>query len=79
VDLSAKTLVCTIRATEAGTAVDTMTSAAGDIVVSGAGNNILTFSKSLTLSEQIYYYDLENTTDDEMIMDGKFFADYTGR
>jgi len=79
VDLSAKTLTMNIREKESTTPIDTMTTTAGDIVVSGAGNNVLTFSKNLDLGEKIYYYELYNTTDEENIMDGKFFADYTGR
>jgi hypothetical protein len=79
VDLSAKTLLFSIRETESGTAVDTMGTAEGTITVSGASNNVLTFSKTLTLSQKNYYYDLLNSTDTENIMDGRFYADYTAR
>lgn len=78
VDLSAKTLVFSIRTTENGTAVQTATGA--EIVVSGTSNNIVTITKSFTgLAERAYYYDLHNSTDSETIIDGAMICNYKGR
>jgi len=78
VDLSTKDLVFSIRETENGTSIDTCTTAAGEITVSGNDNNILTFNKELELTRRIYYHDLQNITDDQSIIDGKFIANWTG-
>ena len=78
VDLSAKTMVFSVRKTQNGTAVDTLSG--GEITVSGASNNIVTIEGTLSgLNERSYYYDLDNTTDNQTIMDGKFIASYDGR
>ena len=78
VNLSAKTLVFSIRTTESGSAVET---ASGDeIVVSGTSNNYVTITKTFTsLAERAYYYDLQNTTDSETIIDGAMICNYKGR
>jgi len=78
VDLSGKTLVFSIRESDGGAAISTIDGTS--ITVSGTGNNTVTLTKVLTgLSEKSYYYDLDNTTDNETIMDGKFIANYKGR
>jgi len=74
VDLSGDTITFSIRATENGTALDTITAA-----ISGGSNNILTFEKDLTISSGKYFYDIHNDTDDKCIQDGYFICDYTGR
>ena len=39
-----------------------------DITVSGASNNILTWSKVMNLPNDIYFYDVYNATDGDYIM-----------
>jgi len=73
VDLSAKTLTMTLKKKKTGTAVQTL-STASEITVSGAGNNIVTFSGTYDLKERAYYYDLENTTDSDTLMYGLFIV-----
>jgi len=75
VDLSGKTLIYSIRTTEGGTALTTITDG---ITVSGASNNIVTISaESITgIVGRSYYHDLENTTDNEMVFDGRLIATY---
>ena len=41
-----------------------------DITVSGANNNILTWSKTMNLPNDIYFYDVYNATDGDYIMGG---------
>jgi hypothetical protein len=78
VNLSSKTLVFTIRKTENGTAVETISGS--DITVSGANNNKVTISKAVSsLVERTYYIDLDNTTDGETIADGLLIATHEGR
>jgi hypothetical protein len=78
VSLTGKTLVYSIRKTENGTAVATLTTTANDITISGAGNNIVTISSSSItgLTERTYYHDLENTTDNYMLFDGLLVCGY---
>jgi hypothetical protein len=77
VDLSGKTLLYSIRSTENGSAVATA-STASEIVVSGANNNIVTITiDSISgIKERTYFHDLENTTDNKMIFDGKLICTY---
>ena len=80
VDLSGNSLVFSIRKTENGTALETITTASGDIVIGGDDNNMLTFVKELSgIEERTYYYDLYNVTEKDTITDGKFIATYKGR
>ena len=73
VDLSTKSLSMQIKKRKTDTtSLIELTTAAGDIVVSGDNNNILTFNGTLALSERVYVYDLENTTDSNTIMYGFF-------
>jgi hypothetical protein len=72
VDLSAKSLVFTIKKNYKYTeAVQTLTSASG-ITVSGASNNIVTFNADWSFEQDRYAYDLHNITDNETIMYGAF-------
>jgi hypothetical protein len=77
VDLSGKTLVYSVRSTDSGTAIDTATTAS-EIVISGASNNIVTITIDAIsgITERSYYHDLENTTDNKMLFDGKLIAGY---
>jgi hypothetical protein len=71
VDLSGKTLLYSVRKRENSEAVLTA-STASEIVVSGANNNVITITIATPdLTERTYYHDLENTTDNKMIFDGK--------
>jgi hypothetical protein len=72
VDLSGKTLTFQARKqkTSSTTVIDIST--ASEITISGANNNIVTFSGKYDLDERSYYYDLENTTDSETLMEGLF-------
>lgn len=80
VDLSAKTMVFSIRPDESSTA--TVTISGGDITVSGASSNVVTVEKDISgesLIDKSYYYDLDNTTDNKTITDGQFICSYDGR
>ena len=78
VDLSAKTLVCSIRESEGGSAVETISGE--NVTISGGNNNVVTIEKALTsLTDRTYHIDLDNTTDNETIFDGKLIASYQGR
>jgi hypothetical protein len=76
VDLTGKSLVFSIRTTESGTATETLTTAAGTITIN---TSVVTMSKTLSVSSDVYFHDLLNVTDDKTIMDGKLLANYTGR
>jgi hypothetical protein len=72
VDLSGKTLTFTIKRTaQHSTAILTLTTADA-ISVSGASNNIVTFSGVYGFSERSYVYDLKNSTDSDVLMYGAF-------
>lgn len=71
VDLSGDTLSLTIKKKKGGTAVDTLTTTAGDITISGASNNVVNIAFNNDLEEREYFYDLYNNTDDQTIMYGK--------
>lgn len=74
VDLSGKTLVMQIKAKKTdSTSLYELTVGDG-ITVSGASNNIVTFSGTYDLSEKAYFYDMENQTDNKTIMEGKFIV-----
>lgn len=76
VDLSSKSLSMQVKESKtdhSSKSLVTLTSSSG-ITVSGASNNILTFSGTYDISEGSYYYDLENTTDNETIIYGKFIV-----
>ena len=77
VDLSGKTLVYSIRNSENGTALSTLTTAT-EITISGASNNIVTITKASIdeLKEKTYHHDLENTTDNKMLFDGNLICGY---
>ncbi len=76
VDFSGKTLVFQAKKNKADATTDAVIniSSASEITVSGAENNILTFSGTYDLDERSYYYDLENTTDSKTIMYGLFIV-----
>ena len=78
VDLSGKSLVFSIRETENGTAIATATTADSEITIS---TSTVTISKdfSSTLTEKVYYADLDNATDNYTIIDGALIASYKGR
>ena len=74
VDLSSKTLTMQVKKNKSdstASAVATL-STASEINVSGASNNIVTFSGTYDIPQGVYYYDLENTTDNKTIMYGQF-------
>ena len=76
VDLSGKTLVYSVRKRENSTAVDSLTTDS-EITISGASNNIVTIAAdSITVSERSYFHDLENTTDNKMLFDGKLICEF---
>ena len=79
VDLSSEALVYSIRKKENSTAVATLTSAAGDITVSGDGDNIVTISADSIsgITDRTYYHDLEGTTSNIQLFDGKLECSYT--
>jgi len=81
VDLSAKTITMSIRLQENSAALTTLSTTGGEIVVSGASNNVLTHTKDLSgdLTSRRYFYDIHNDTDDKCIQDGYFIVSYTGR
>lgn len=76
VNLSSKTLKFQVKKkkidAEADAVVDISTDS--EISISGASNNIVTFSGTYDLPQRSYYYDLENTTDNETIMYGRFIV-----
>jgi len=77
VDLSGKELVYSIREQENSTALLSGSTTGGEVVVSGVNNNRVTITLTLTgMEERSYYHDLENTTDDKMILDGFHVAGY---
>jgi len=80
VDLSGKELVYSIRDSQGGTALATLTTTGGEIVVSGASNNIFTITaetiEGLLGRAYKYDHDLENTTDNRMLFDGYLYATY---
>ena len=79
-DLSGESLVFSIREEENGDAIETLTTAVGEITISGDDNDIVAFSKVLDITTDNYFHDLLITTaDDESLMDGKLLANYTGR
>jgi len=70
VDLSAKSLVFTIKKRKSGEVVGSLTSAAG-ITVAGASDNEVTLALSFDLEEMDYRHDLYILTEDTIIY-GKF-------
>ena len=74
VDLSGKTLTFQARKKKTSTSTVINISTPSKITVSGASNNVVTFSGTYDLAERSYYYDLENTTDSETIMCGMFIV-----
>ena len=76
VDLSAKTLtfVAKKRKTDATSDAVINISTASEISVSGASNNVVTFSGTYDLTERSYHYDLTNTTDNLTLSYGLFIV-----
>ena len=74
VDLSGKTLtfVAKKRKTDSTAVVDIST--ASEITISGADNNVVTFSGTYDLIERGYHYDLTNTDDDLTLSYGLFIV-----
>ena len=72
-DLSGKTLVLSIKEKKTyTTAAETLTTTDGEIAISGASNNVLTFDKVVELDERGYYYDLEIVDDNYTISYGQW-------
>lgn len=74
VDLSGKTLYFTLKKSYKYNEPILTLSTASEITVSGASNNIVTFSGTYDLELNRYAYDLHNSTDDETIMYGTFIV-----
>jgi len=76
VDLSDKRLEFTVRKKKTGLESNAVINISTDseIVVSGTDSNIVTFSGNYPINTDDYYHDLENTTDKETIMEGRFYV-----
>ena len=75
--LSGKTLKMQIKRDKRdSTSVYELTTTAGDIAISGASDNVVTFSKVMTLDEGDYVYDLQIDTDSYTIVYGNFKVTY---
>ena len=71
--LSGKTLVMQIKRNRSDSdSVDELSTTNGDIAISGASNNIVTFDKELDIDSGTYVYDIEITTDNYTIVYGDF-------
>ena len=71
VDLSAKVIRMYIKKNrDYQSFVYNLSTTGGEITVSGASNNILTWSKVMELPNDTYYYDVYNVTDNDYIMGG---------
>jgi hypothetical protein len=76
VDLSAKTVVFSIRLTDSGDAIATATAGSGLTV----STSTVTINKTFTgLSAKVYHYDIMNTTDNRCIADGRLIINYGGQ
>ena len=71
-DLSGKTLVMNIKKDANYQSYVYQLTTASEISISGASNNIVTFSGTYDLNQGVYFYSLKNTTDDETLMYGTF-------
>jgi hypothetical protein len=74
VNLSGKTLTLTVKKKKADTATIIEISTTSEITISGANNNIVTFSGQYDLPERSYYFDLHNNTDDKTLVYGRFIV-----
>ena len=75
--LSGKTLKMYIKYNRTdSTTVDTLTTTDSEITISGAGNNVVTFDKVMTMAAGTYVYDLEIDDDDYTICYGNFKVTY---
>lgn len=70
VDLSGDTLTFTVKRTADHTSSVLTLSTNDAITVSGANNNVITFSGQYDLQERNYVYDLLNSTDKDVLMYG---------
>lgn len=76
VDLSGKDLAFQVkrrRTDPTSKALISLTTTSG-ITVSGASNNVVTLALEASIDQDVYYHDLENSTDKETIMFGKFLV-----
>ncbi|GAF82807.1 unnamed protein product [marine sediment metagenome] len=74
VDLSGKTLVMEIKKDVNYQSFVYQLTTASEITVSGASDNIVTFSGTYNLDQRVYFYSLKNTTDSETLMYGTFIV-----
>lgn len=76
-DLSGKTIRLSIKIDKTDTTeVAYISTADGDISISGTSNNVLTFNKIIELNERAYYYDLEVVDDNYTISYGLWEETY---
>lgn len=66
------TLVMHIKTSLSGSIspVQTLSSASGDLVISGTSSNIVTFNEVIDLAPGVYYYDIEVQENNKTIMQG---------
>lgn len=76
VNLSGKVLVMQIKKNKNDPSTKALAtlSSASEITISGTFNNVIIFSGLYDLAERAYFYDLENVTDNETIIYGKFIV-----
>lgn len=71
VDLSGKTIRMDVKKNRTYQSyVYRLSTTGGEITISGADNNILTWSKVMNLPNDTYVYDVYNVTDEDYIMGG---------